>query len=176
MGIGAYYRGNRVISAQVCADIGCRGCLRCSDPPAPTPRPEGWGDKTYAKALARAVGLAAYWRSRGTEFDVADLADAIREDVKCGRETARRAATEAVSEVEMKRREERIEAALRQLMKYDLSACVRQVCRRQALAALADVPLEKIVAEEIWLGHRISPGHEFEAPEPTPESGYARKS
>ena len=51
MGHAAYMRGSRAISAQLCRDRGCSGCIRCRPEGAkPTPRPPTWGDKARAKA------------------------------------------------------------------------------------------------------------------------------
>lgn len=65
----------------------------------PTPRPPTWGDKVKAKARKRAVGLLRYMREHDHEISPADLADMIREDVRCGKKTAREAADFAFGEV-----------------------------------------------------------------------------
>lgn len=97
MGVAAYNRGSLAISRGMCAEYGCRGCVRCSDH-TPTPRPPGWGDKIKAKARTRAAGLLRYMLERGHEITRAELADMIRQDVGCGKKTAMKAAEHAFSE------------------------------------------------------------------------------
>ena len=94
MGVAAYYRGNRAISAQFCMESGCHGCVNCSTY-TPTPRPAGWGDKARAKADKRAASLVRYFARDGRTLSVDDLADMVREGVGCGAKTARQAAIRA---------------------------------------------------------------------------------
>lgn len=99
MGVAAYYRGNRVISAQHCRDRGCGGCLACQLRSHVTPRPPGWGDKARARALAFAVRFVRWSKARGCDLDAESLALAIRDNVRCGKRTAADAAAEAIRTV-----------------------------------------------------------------------------
>ena len=100
MGVAAYNRGSRVISAQFCRDRGCPGCSSCSDGPKPTPRPADWGAKTLAKATTHASRTLRYFRKRGYATDIDDLAGLVREYVKCGKATSREAAEAAFAEID----------------------------------------------------------------------------
>jgi hypothetical protein len=100
MGIAAYYRGNRAISAGICREYGCRGCSRCTEY-TPTPRPADWGSKTASKALSKARGLLRYMRERHDETPThADLADMVRQDTRWGKATCADAARIALFELD----------------------------------------------------------------------------
>lgn len=93
VGVASYNRGSRVISRQFCEAAGCRGCVRCSEPRKPTPRPPGWGGATRARAEKYASGLLAYLRERGqTDPSVEDLAALTADGARVGKATARLAA------------------------------------------------------------------------------------
>ena len=99
MGVAAYYRGNRSISRGICQQYGCHGCSACRAPAKPTPRPPDWGSKVQAKARKRALSCLRYMRRRGHTLTPAELADIVREDVRCGKKTAREAADHAFGEL-----------------------------------------------------------------------------
>jgi len=99
MGVAAYNRGSRVISAQFCRERGCPGCSACSEPVKPEPRPAGWGDKARARALDKARRIVSGYRRYGlTPPDEEILTHAVREDARVGRATAATAARKALSE------------------------------------------------------------------------------
>ncbi len=76
MGIAAYYRGNRAISAQFCRERGCSGCSACRTP-KPTPRSENWGDKSTKAAADKGAellrGCALMGRDTPSEEDLAEM-------------------------------------------------------------------------------------------------------
>lgn len=99
MGIAAYNRGSLGISRQLCAEYGCRGCVRCSKH-KPTPRPATWGDKALARATERARRIVAGCERYGLPQPSAEvLAGAVQERERVGAETAARAAEAALTGV-----------------------------------------------------------------------------
>lgn len=88
----AYRRGNRVITE------GIRRAYGLDVPgdrlaPKPTPRPAGWGQGTRDRALRFAAGCVRHFAERGLPvLNESELADAVRQHVRCGAATAREAA------------------------------------------------------------------------------------
>lgn len=99
MGVAAYQRGSRAISAQFCRDRRCPGCVRCSDGAKSEPRPDGWGDEAYQRAFRMARGIVtAYRRYPGLTFDSQAIQGAIQERARVGAATAARALQVALRE------------------------------------------------------------------------------
>lgn len=98
MGVAAYYRGNRIISEQICRERGCSGCRICR-PYKPTPRPPGWGEKAAARALERARRVIASAARYSLPIpDEETLAAILRDKERVGETTAREAARLALAE------------------------------------------------------------------------------
>lgn len=96
MGIAAYNRGSLGISRQLCAEYGCRGCVRCTEH-KPTPRPATWGDKALARATERARRIVAGCERYGLPRPSLEvLVGAVQERERVGLETATRAAKAAL--------------------------------------------------------------------------------
>ena len=82
---------------QLCAEYGCRGCVRCSEY-KPTPRPATWGDKALARATERARRIVAECERYGLLRPSAEvLAGAVQERERVGAETAKVAAETALA-------------------------------------------------------------------------------
>lgn len=105
MGIAAYYRGNAAISRGICMAYGCHGCSACREAPKAKPRPTSWGKKTLDRATDHALGLLRYFRRRGTQVTVKDLAVLLRDSVKCGEKTAHQAAETAFAQLDITNKE-----------------------------------------------------------------------
>ena len=90
MGVAAYNRGNRVITAGIYGFD--RRVVK-----APQPRPSSWGDKALAKATQKARGCLSYMTSRGHVLSIEDLADMVQSETRWARATCEAAARTALT-------------------------------------------------------------------------------
>lgn len=93
MGAAAYNRGTRSLTESILREHG-----RWRDPPAPKKRSADWGEKTRARAEARARSILSGVRRYGLAFSVEIIAGAVRERERCTEETAMAAAVKAFAE------------------------------------------------------------------------------
>ena len=92
----SYRRGSALISRQICAEFGCRGCVNCTEI-APTPRPPDWGNATRERAHDTARAILRGARAYGLPDPALDvLAMAVQERARVGKATAMDAARRAL--------------------------------------------------------------------------------
>ena len=98
MGIAAYNRGSRAISAQYCNERGCVGCALCKPTAYREPRPPGWGGKARARAESYAASVLASAAKVGLPPpSQAMLAGLVQERARVGAATAEKAAASALA-------------------------------------------------------------------------------